>query len=84
MNIQSFLNLPGPLKAGISLMCGASILSVMFLIVRGNKTLLVLLTVIFVVVALLGGLYALVLRIRKKKSSKKRSFIVFSKIWKCH
>ena len=71
MSIQSFLNLPGPVKAGIALLTGASLISVIFLLASGNKTMLVLLFVIFIVVGMLGGLYALILRLRKKKSSNK-------------
>ncbi|HSH09179.1 MAG TPA: hypothetical protein VK995_02240, partial [Oceanipulchritudo sp.] len=71
MNLQSFLNLPGPIKALIAAFTGVSLLGVVYIAVSGNTTLLYMLGVVVVVIAILGGLYALILRLGKKKSSKK-------------
>jgi hypothetical protein len=71
MNTQAFLNLPGPVKALLAAMTGVSLLGVIFIAASGNTAMLYLLGVIFVVVALLGGLYAAILRLGKKKKARK-------------
>jgi hypothetical protein len=70
MNIQAFLNLPGPVKAGIAALTGASLLAVLFMLARGNSTFFYILTIIIIVIAVTGGAYAVFLRSRKKKKSK--------------
>lgn len=69
--MQSLLNLPGPIKAGIAACSGASVMGVVYLAVSGNTTLLYLLGIGVCVVALMVGLYVTILKWRKKQSGNK-------------
>lgn len=70
MSIQSFLNLPGPVKIGIAALTGTSLIGILFLFARGNSTFFYILITILIVMAVITGIYAAFLRARKKKKSK--------------
>lgn len=76
LNIQSFLNLPGPVKLVVAALSGASLMGIAFSLFRGNSTLYTLLLVIFAVAALLGLLFRLYLRVSRKKKAKKMDSVI--------
>lgn len=67
--LYSVSGLPTPLRVGIALLCGASIVGALYMLTGSGQTIVLVMVGIFVVMLLLVGLRALRKRLRKRKAA---------------